>query len=268
MKISILGGGGFLGRKIAAKLAKDGTLGGKTGHRADAVRHGRTAETRCIVPGDLDRRRRRRPAGQRDPGGDGRRLPPRRRGQRPGRSRLRPRPQGQYPRHRRGDRSLPSTGDPAEGGVHQFGGEFQRQPEHHAARQHPPDPRQQLWRAKGRRRTDPGGRIPPRLPRRRLAAASHRHRPPGPAQQGRQFLFLRHRARAAARPGHRTSGRRRFRRLGLQPAASGGLAAACGGRWTPARWGWTAASTRPASAPPSPICCKRWRRSRPALHRM
>ncbi|HBK09259.1 MAG TPA: NAD-dependent epimerase [Acetobacteraceae bacterium] len=29
MKISILGGGGFLGRKIAAKLAKDGTLGGK-----------------------------------------------------------------------------------------------------------------------------------------------------------------------------------------------------------------------------------------------
>jgi nucleoside-diphosphate-sugar epimerase len=30
MKISILGGGGFLGRKIAARLAKDGTLGGKT----------------------------------------------------------------------------------------------------------------------------------------------------------------------------------------------------------------------------------------------
>ncbi|HEY0184314.1 MAG TPA: D-erythronate dehydrogenase [Rhodopila sp.] len=30
MKISILGGGGFLGRKIAAKLAKDGTLGGKS----------------------------------------------------------------------------------------------------------------------------------------------------------------------------------------------------------------------------------------------
>jgi nucleoside-diphosphate-sugar epimerase len=29
MKISILGGGGFLGRKIAAKLATDGTLGGK-----------------------------------------------------------------------------------------------------------------------------------------------------------------------------------------------------------------------------------------------
>jgi nucleoside-diphosphate-sugar epimerase len=29
MKISILGGGGFLGRKIAAKLAKDGTLGGQ-----------------------------------------------------------------------------------------------------------------------------------------------------------------------------------------------------------------------------------------------
>jgi D-erythronate 2-dehydrogenase len=29
MKISILGGGGFLGRKVAAKLAKDGTLGGK-----------------------------------------------------------------------------------------------------------------------------------------------------------------------------------------------------------------------------------------------
>lgn len=30
MKISILGGGGFLGRKIAAKLAKDGTLCGRT----------------------------------------------------------------------------------------------------------------------------------------------------------------------------------------------------------------------------------------------
>jgi nucleoside-diphosphate-sugar epimerase len=29
MKISILGGGGFLGRKVAAKLAKDGTLGGR-----------------------------------------------------------------------------------------------------------------------------------------------------------------------------------------------------------------------------------------------
>jgi nucleoside-diphosphate-sugar epimerase len=29
MKITILGGGGFLGRKIAAKLAKDGTLGGQ-----------------------------------------------------------------------------------------------------------------------------------------------------------------------------------------------------------------------------------------------
>nr|WP_294508178.1 D-erythronate dehydrogenase [uncultured Rhodopila sp.] len=30
MKISILGGGGFLGRKIAARLAKDGALGGRT----------------------------------------------------------------------------------------------------------------------------------------------------------------------------------------------------------------------------------------------
>jgi len=29
MKVSILGGGGFLGRKIAAKLAKDGALGGR-----------------------------------------------------------------------------------------------------------------------------------------------------------------------------------------------------------------------------------------------
>jgi len=29
MKITILGGGGFLGRKLAARLAKDGTLGGK-----------------------------------------------------------------------------------------------------------------------------------------------------------------------------------------------------------------------------------------------
>lgn len=29
MKVSILGGGGFIGRKIAAKLAHDGTLGGK-----------------------------------------------------------------------------------------------------------------------------------------------------------------------------------------------------------------------------------------------
>ena len=34
MKISILGGGGFLGRKIAAKLAKDGTLGG---HKVTAL---------------------------------------------------------------------------------------------------------------------------------------------------------------------------------------------------------------------------------------
>ena len=44
MKISILGGGGFLGRKIAAKLAKDGTLGGKPVSRADPVRRGRAAE--------------------------------------------------------------------------------------------------------------------------------------------------------------------------------------------------------------------------------
>ncbi len=29
MKVSILGGGGFLGRKLAARLAKDGTLGGR-----------------------------------------------------------------------------------------------------------------------------------------------------------------------------------------------------------------------------------------------
>ena len=29
MKISILGGGGFLGRKVAARLAQDGTLGGQ-----------------------------------------------------------------------------------------------------------------------------------------------------------------------------------------------------------------------------------------------
>src|SRR3984957_10924148 len=29
MKISILGGGGFLGRKVAAKLARDGVLGGR-----------------------------------------------------------------------------------------------------------------------------------------------------------------------------------------------------------------------------------------------
>ena len=45
MKISILGGGGFLGRKVAAKLAKDGTLGGRkvtgltyTAHEAVAAR--------------------------------------------------------------------------------------------------------------------------------------------------------------------------------------------------------------------------------------
>ena len=29
MKVSILGGGGFLGRKVAARLAQDGKLGGK-----------------------------------------------------------------------------------------------------------------------------------------------------------------------------------------------------------------------------------------------
>ena len=51
-----------------------------------------------------------------------------------------------------------------------------------------------------------------------------------------------------------------LRRLGRQPAPRRRLAAARRRRWTPRRWAWTAASTRPASAPPSPSCCRRWRR--------
>ena len=57
MKISILGGGGFLGRKIAARLAKEGTLGGKAGHRPDAVRRRRTAEAAGAVSGHRRGRR-------------------------------------------------------------------------------------------------------------------------------------------------------------------------------------------------------------------
>ena len=41
MRITILGGGGFLGRKLAHRLAADGTLDGRTGHRPDPVRPGR-----------------------------------------------------------------------------------------------------------------------------------------------------------------------------------------------------------------------------------
>ena len=43
MRITILGGGGFLGRKLAARLAADGTLGGQPDHRPDPVRPRRAA---------------------------------------------------------------------------------------------------------------------------------------------------------------------------------------------------------------------------------
>ena len=129
MKISILGGGGFLGRKIAAKLAKDGTLGGKPVTALTLFDMAEPPKPDASFPvtsvgGDVVDAARRR-----DPDGHRRRVPSRRRGQRAGGGGLRPRPAGQHPRHRRGDRSLPSAGNPPAGGVHQFGRQLQRRPE-------------------------------------------------------------------------------------------------------------------------------------------
>ena len=50
MQITILGGGGFLGRKLAARLARDGRLGGTPITGADAVRPGRTSRRRSRRP--------------------------------------------------------------------------------------------------------------------------------------------------------------------------------------------------------------------------
>ena len=81
---------------------------------------------------------------------------------------------------------------------------------------------------------------------------------PGRPNTRRQLLLLRDHARAAARAGGGPAGAGRLRRLGRQPAPGRGLAAACRRHGHHARWGWTAASIRPASAPPSRTCCRRW----------
>ncbi len=149
MKISILGGGGFLGRKVAAKLAKDGVLGGRKVTALTLFDVAEPPKPDAPFPGQFGWRRHRQPARQRHPRRDRRHLPPRRGGECRGGGGLRPGPAGKHPRHRRGDRSLPRAWVPAARGVHQFGGQLQRRPEFRAARQHPPDSGQQLRRPEG-----------------------------------------------------------------------------------------------------------------------
>ena len=230
MKISILGGAGFLGRKVAARLAQQGRLGEQPITGLTLFDLTAPAEAGSRLSGHRDRRRPRGPAAGRDPARHRRYLPPRRRGLGAGRGRLRPGTPRQPARHRRGGRCLSPPGrrrrQTATRGVHLIRREFLRRAGRGPRRRCAAGARQQLWRPEGGGGTDPGGCDPPRVPRRGVDPAAHRDRPPGPAQPRRQFILLRDRPRAVARAAGGSSGAGRLRRLGVQPPARGRLAAA------------------------------------------
>ena len=102
--------------------------------------------------------------------------------------------------------------------------------------------------------------IPPRLPRCGVDPPAHGDRPARPAEQRRQLLLLGDRPRAAARPAGRTAGVRTISPPGCAARAARWTGCCTPRRWTPRRWASTAASIRPASAPRSRICCRRWTR--------
>ena len=271
MKISILGGGGFLGRKIAARLARDGKLGGQPITGADAVRSRGAADAGRRIPDHCAGRRPRGPAARGDPAWHRRRVPPRRGGLRPGRGRLRAGPPGQPARHRRRGRCLPPPGrrrgQAAARGVHLFGRQLLRRAGRAARRRRAAGAGEQLWRAEGGRRTDPGGRVAPRLPRCGVDPPARRSScaPAGPTAPP---------ARSSRRSSaSRCSGCQRNCRCPTpSPPGCAARAARSTGcctrrRWTPRRWASTAASIRPASAPRSRICCRRWTRCSPARRR-
>ena len=232
MKISILGGGGFLGRKVAARLARDGTPRRPSRHRPDAVRSRRTRRSRQPrFPVDGDRRR---------PGGPaaGAPIPP-------GTdvvfhlaAVVSAQAEADYDLGRRVNlrgtdavidacRRLVAAGRQAAArGVHLLGRELLRRPGRVLDGRCAAGAGEQLWRAEGGGRTDPGGCLAPRLPRCGVDPTADGDRPSRPAQPRRQLVPLGHRSRAAAGAAGGTAGAGRLRRLGVQPAPRGGLAAA------------------------------------------
>ena len=230
MKISILGAAGFLGRRVAARLAQQGRLGerpitGLTLFDLTAPPKPETAVPVTAIAGDIvDLPPAAIPPGHR------RYLPPRRCGLGPGRGRLRSGTPRQPARHRRGGRCMSPAGrrreQTATGGVHVVRGEFLRRAGRGSRRRCAPGARQQLWRSESGGGTESGGCDAPWVPRRGVDPAAHRDRPPRPAQSRRQFILLSHRPRAAARAAGGSSGAGRLCRMDMQPQPRGRLAAA------------------------------------------
>ena len=262
MQITILGGGGFLGRKLAQRLAADGALGGRTVTGLtlfDLVAPAPVAApfpVRCLGGNiaDVEAVKAADPARHRRGGAPGRR------GLGPGGSRFRPRPDGEPARHAGGAAGLPRAAETAAGGLHLLGRQLQRRAGGAAGGRCPPAARQQLRRGEGGGRAAAAGCQPPRHARRGQPTAADRHHPPGPAEQGGVLLRLGDPAGAAAGARDRVAGGRGIRPLDLLPPPRGGLVPARHGDGHRARSASTAASTRRAAAPPSARCWRRWRR--------
>ena len=170
MKISILGGGGFLGRKVAARLARDGKLGGQpiTGltlfDLAEPPKPDAAFPVTAVAGDIVELPDSRHSAGHR------RDLPPRRRRVGTGRGRLRPRAAGEPARHRRRRGRLPPPGrkraQAAARGVHLVRGHLLRRTGRQPAGRCAAGADQQLWCTEGRSRADPWRCLAPRIPRR------------------------------------------------------------------------------------------------------
>ena len=236
MHILIIGAAGMVGRKLTARLVKDGRVGGKPIDALDTGRRGRARGA-----GGLHRQGRhdsRRPVGAR-------RCRRRLIASGPTSSSISP----PSSRARRKPISRRATASISTGRAHLFEAirqEGLKQPYKPRARLHLLDrgvrravPRQdrrrvlhhaadQLRHAEGDRRTAALRLFAARLLRRhRHPPADHLH-PAGQAQQGGLRLLLQHPARAARRPGGGAAGRRRRCATGIaSPRAGGRLPAPC-----------------------------------------
>ena len=229
MSITILGGGGFLGAKLARRLARDGQVGGRPvealtlfdlqpppvpDHAPFPVRS---------LGGDVS-----------DPASVGAAIPPGTRVVVHLAAVVSAQAEADFDLGLRvnlhgtlgGAGRLPRPAGTAAGGVHLLRRLLRRRAGLGAARRRAAEPGQQLRRAEGHGRIAAGRRDPARHGGRGEHPPAHRHHPPRPPQPRRLLLRVGDPARAAARPRDGAPGGRGLRGLDLLAPPRGGVAAA------------------------------------------
>ena len=204
MHILITGAAGMIGRKLTARLLKDGKLAGRAITALDL--HDIVPPETPAAPGIADRGPYRRSRRARRCGGAGRgearhRLPSGRHRVGRGRVQFRPRLPRQFRRHAGAVRRDPARRPPAARRLHLVDRGVRRAVPRRHLRRFPADAAHLLRHAEADRRADPRRLYAARLLRRRRHPAADHLRAAGQAQQGGVELLFRHHPRAAGRPG-------------------------------------------------------------------